>query len=78
MQKYFLIILIFSVSFSISAQKGFQKELDSVTTVQKAQRFINSIDGRKNKIITFPKKKKNTNMNKQALDVHIRTKKKTF
>ena len=53
MQKYTLLILLFSLSFSISAQKKLKKELDSVTTVERAQRFINSTNGRKNKIITF-------------------------
>jgi len=67
MLKHSLLILIFSISFTISAQKGFQKELDSVTTVEKAQRFINSIDGRKNKIITFNEEKHKTKLTEELL-----------
>jgi parvulin-like peptidyl-prolyl isomerase len=67
MQKVALLILIFSLSFSVSAQKKFQKKLDSVTTVEKAQRFINSINGRKNKIITFNEEKHKTRLSEELL-----------
>lgn len=67
MQKHILLILILSLSFSVSAQKKFQKELDSVTTVEKAQRFINSIDGRNNKIITFNEEKHKTKFSDELL-----------
>jgi hypothetical protein len=67
MQKVALLILIFSLSFSVSAQKKFQKELDSVTTVEKAQRFINSINGQKNKIITFNEEKHKTRLSEELL-----------
>jgi len=67
MQKYSLLILIFSLSFTISAQKGFQKELDSVTSIEKAQRFINSTNGKKNKIITFNEEKHKTKLSKELL-----------
>jgi parvulin-like peptidyl-prolyl isomerase len=67
MFKYFILIFILSFSISISAQKGFQKELDSITTVEKAQRFIKSIKGKKNKIITFNEEKHKTKLTKELL-----------
>ena len=67
MQKHIFLILVIALSFTVSAQKGFQKELDSVNTVEKAQRFINSIDGIKNKIITFNEEKHKTKLSKELL-----------
>ena len=69
MQKHVLLILIMSLSFGVSAQKRLQNELDSVTTVEKAQRFINSIDGRKNKIITFNEEKHKTKLSQELLNL---------
>ncbi|PTM10459.1 MAG: hypothetical protein DA407_03670 [Bacteroidetes bacterium] len=69
MQKHILLILIMSLSFGVSAQKRLQNELDSVTTVEKAQRFINSIDGRKNKIITFNEEKHKTKLSQELLNL---------
>ena len=68
MQKHIFLILVIALSFTVSAQKGFQKELDSVNTVEKAQRFINSIDGIKNKIITFNEEKHKTKLSEELLE----------
>lgn len=69
MQKYTLLILLFLLSFSISAQKKLKKELDSVTTVERAQRFINSTNGWKNKIITFNEEKHKTKLSEDLLNL---------
>lgn len=57
-----LLISIVSV-----AQKKLKKELDSVTTIEKAQQFINSKKGRKNKIITFNEEKHKTKLSQELL-----------
>jgi len=49
------------------AQRKFQKELDSVTTIERAQRFINSKNGKKNKIITFNEEKHKTKLTQELL-----------
>lgn len=67
MKKYFVFILICLLTFNISAQKKFEKLLDSVTSVEKAQRFINLKDGRNNKIITFNEEKHKTKLSQELL-----------
>ncbi len=67
MLKYSLLVIILFLSVSISAQKELQKELDSVTTIEKAQRFIDSKNGRKNKIITFNEEKHKTKLTEELL-----------
>ena len=67
MLKYSLLVIAFLLSFSISAQRELQKELDSVTTIEKAQRFIDSKNGRKNKIITFNEEKHKTKLTEELL-----------
>ncbi|MCB0461744.1 MAG: peptidylprolyl isomerase [Flavobacteriaceae bacterium] len=67
MLKYSLLVIAFLLSFSISAQRELQKELDSVTTIKKAQRFIDSKNGRKNKIITFNEEKHKTKLTEELL-----------
>lgn len=67
MQKYFLLILMFSLALTVSAQNKFKKKLDSVTTVEKAQQFLNSKNGRNNKIITFNEEKHKTKLSEQLL-----------
>jgi parvulin-like peptidyl-prolyl isomerase len=51
------------------AQKSFQQELDSLTTVEKAKQFIDSKKGRKNKIITFNQEKHKTKLSKELLEL---------
>jgi len=67
MLKYSLLVIAFLLSFSITAQKELQKELDSVTTIERAQRFIDSKNGRKNKIITFNEEKHQTKLTEELL-----------
>jgi parvulin-like peptidyl-prolyl isomerase len=67
MRKYTLLVIIFLLSFNTSAQRKLQKELDSVTTIEKAQRFINSKNGKKNKIITFNEEKHKTKLTQELL-----------
>lgn len=67
MLKYTLLVIIFLLSFNTSAQRKLQKELDSVTTIEKAQRFINSKNGKKNKIITFNEEKHKTKLTQELL-----------
>ena len=67
MLKYSLLVIAFLLSFSISAQRELQKELDSVTTIERAQRFIDSKNGRKNKIITFNEEKHKTKLTEELL-----------
>lgn len=67
MRKYTLLVIIFLLSFNTSAQRKIQKELDSVTTIEKAQRFINSKNGKKNKIITFNEEKHKTKLTQELL-----------
>jgi len=67
MLKYSLLVIAFLLSFSITAQKELQKELDSVTTIERAQRFIDSKNGRKNKIITFNEEKHKTKLTEELL-----------
>lgn len=67
MLKYTLLVIIFLLSFNASAQRKFQKELDSVTTIERAQRFINSKNGKKNKIITFNEEKHKTKLTQELL-----------
>jgi len=67
MLKYTLLVIIFLLSFSTSAQRKLQKELDSVTTIERAQRFINSKNGKKNKIITFNEEKHKTKLTQELL-----------
>lgn len=67
MLKYTLLVIIFLLSFNTSAQRKFQKELDSVTTIERAQRFINSKNGKKNKIITFNEEKHKTKLTQELL-----------
>jgi hypothetical protein len=67
MLKYALLVIIFLLSFNTSAQRKLQKELDSVTTIERAQRFINSKNGKKNKIITFNEEKHKTKLTQELL-----------
>lgn len=67
MLKYTLLVIIFLLSFNTSAQRKLQKELDSVTTIERAQRFINSKNGKKNKIITFNEEKHKTKLTQELL-----------
>lgn len=67
MLKYSLLVITLFLSVSISAQKELQKELDSVTTIEKAQRFIDSKKGKKNKIITFNEEKHKTKLTEELL-----------
>jgi parvulin-like peptidyl-prolyl isomerase len=67
MNKISLFLFLFLISIFASAQKRILKELDSVTTIEKAQSFINSIDGRNNKIITFNEEKHKTKLTQELL-----------
>jgi len=67
MKKCLILLLIFSSSLTISAQTRYKKELDSVTSVEIAQRFINSKEGRNNKIITFNEEKHKTRLSQELL-----------
>lgn len=69
MLKYSVLILICFISFTGLAQKSFQQELDSLTTVEKAKQFIDSKKGRKNKIITFNQEKHKTKLSKELLEL---------
>jgi hypothetical protein len=67
MQKYLTLILIFYLTLNVSAQNKFKKNLDSVTNVERAQRFITSKNGRNNKIIMFNEEKHKTKLSQQLL-----------
>jgi PPIC-type PPIASE domain len=67
MLKYSLLVISLLLSFNMLAQRKFQKELDSVTTIERAQRFINSKNGKKNKIITFNEEKHKTKLTQELL-----------
>ncbi len=67
MLKYSLLVIYLLLSFNTLAQRKFQKELDSVTTIERAQRFINSKNGKKNKIITFNEEKHKTKLTQELL-----------
>lgn len=69
MLKNSVLILICFISFTGLAQKSFQQELDSLTTVEKAKQFIDSKKGRKNKIITFNQEKHKTKLSKELLEL---------
>jgi parvulin-like peptidyl-prolyl isomerase len=51
----------------MAAQNKFEKALDSVTSIEKAQRYINSAERRKNKIITFNEEKHKSKLAKELL-----------
>lgn len=67
MLKYSLLVISLLLSFNMLAQRKFQKELDSVTTIERAQRFINSKNGKKNKIIIFNEEKHKTKLTQELL-----------
>jgi parvulin-like peptidyl-prolyl isomerase len=67
MQKGILFILLLSLPFNLLAQKSLQKEIDSLTTIEKAQRFLKTKKGRKNKIITFNEEKHKTKLTEELL-----------
>jgi parvulin-like peptidyl-prolyl isomerase len=67
MLKYSLLVISLLLSFNLLAQRKFQKQLDSVTTIERAQRFINSKNGKKNKIITFNEEKHKTKLTQELL-----------
>jgi hypothetical protein len=67
MQKYLTLIFILSLSINVSAQNNFKNNLDAITTVERAQRFINTKNGRNNKIITFNEEKHKTKLSQQLL-----------
>lgn len=64
--SFFFFLLI---SLSLSAQNDFIVELDSVTTFEKAQKYLEKYDNRKNKIITFNEEKHKTRFAKEIFDL---------
>ncbi|MBT8273355.1 MAG: peptidylprolyl isomerase [Bacteroidia bacterium] len=53
------------ISISSNAQEDFKVDLDSVTTFEKAKKYLETFDNRQNKIITFNEEKHKTRFAKE-------------
>lgn len=67
MRQIITICLLLCVSISLNAQKRFKKELDSITTAEDAEAYIESQKNRNNKLITFNEAKHKTQLAKELL-----------
>ena len=67
MKKLLLLLVVLIMSLPLHAQKRIQKELDSVTTIKHAKRFIASKKSKSNKIITFNEEKHKTQLTEALL-----------
>lgn len=69
MYKIFLLIFIFLISSSAIAQNNLTQEIDSVFTIEQAQKFIESKKEKHNIIITYNEEKHKTQFAKELLNL---------
>ena len=67
MQKTILLLLVLIIASPLFGQKKLKKELDSITTTERAEEFIKNHKNRGNKIITFNEEKHKTRLAKEIL-----------
>ena len=67
MQKTILLLLLFLTASPIFSQRKLKKELDSITTTERAEEFLRTHKKRGNKIITFNEEKHKTRLAKEIL-----------
>lgn len=67
MQKTILLLFLILTASPIFSQRKLKKELDSITTTERAEEFIRSKKNRANKIITFNEEKHKTRLAKEIL-----------
>lgn len=68
--KYQLTLLfLLSLFISVNAQKKLKKELDSITSIERANEFIELNKDVKNKIITFNEEKHKTKLSEELLSM---------
>lgn len=65
MLKHLFTYLLITISLTTFAQTSLEKELDSITTFEKAKAFIDSHDFKKNKFIVFNEEKHKTTLAKE-------------
>ena len=70
MLRSFIFLILLFFSFSIHGQQNLEQELDSITSTERAQKFIEENDNRNNKILTFNESKHKTRLAQQILDMN--------
>lgn len=70
MQKTILLLLLFLTASPIFSQRKLKKELDSITTTERAEEFLRTHKKRGNKIITFNEEKHKTRLAKEILKMN--------
>lgn len=61
---------LFFFVLSINAQKKLKKKLDSITTTERAEAFLETHKNRKNKLITFNEEKHKTRLAQELLEMN--------
>ena len=69
MYKTLLLAITFLSCGLIIAQQELSLELDSITTIERAEKFVSIKRNRANKIITFNEEKHKTKLSKELLDM---------
>ena len=69
--KYILEITLFLTLFSATAQKKLIKSLDTITTSEQAEKFIENKKSRNNKIIIFNEEKHQSKLAKALLNTSV-------
>ncbi|MBN2868509.1 MAG: peptidylprolyl isomerase [Flavobacteriaceae bacterium] len=69
--KYLLKITLFLTLFSATAQKKLIKSLDTITTAEQAEKFIENKKSRNNKIIIFNEEKHQSKLAKALLNTSV-------
>lgn len=70
MRKITIASFLMLFVFTANAQKRLKKELDSVTTTERAQEFLDTHNNRKNKLITFNEEKHKTRLAQELLKMN--------
>jgi len=71
MRKITVLLFLLLLSYSGFSQKKLKKELDSITTTERAEKFLEEFNSRKNKIITFNEEKHKTRLAQEILDMNM-------
>ncbi len=66
-----LLLLLLCFSTSLFAQKGIKKVLDTITSVEQAESFLETKKSRKNRLIAFNEEKHKTKLSKALLGLPV-------
>ena len=69
--KTFIKLTICLLTFSVYAQKDLEKELDTIVTVEQAEKFLVNKKSRKNKILIFNEEKHKTKLATKLLSTSV-------